>query len=167
MEIFLMLLLLVYAIFLGYWFIPPLFGAPPFYPSNRKAVREMVKLAQIHKKDRVIDLGSGDGRILFEASKYSDNVFGVELNPFFVYFTKLKSLLLKSNIEVYKKDLYKIDLSEYDIVFCYLLPETMTKLKQKFNKELKPGTKVITNTFHLDAFKQIGEIDKLIIYRVE
>lgn len=165
-EILLLLLLFTYAIFLCYWFIPPVFGSPPYYPSNKKLVRNMVEIADIGKDDKVIDLGSGDGRILFEASKHAKIVVGVELNPFLVTYTKVKAAITHTDVQVERKNLYKVNLRDYDVIFCYLLPATMSDLAGKFKQELRPGTRIITNTFHLEGFEQIKKTGKLIAYKV-
>lgn len=164
LEIIVWLFLLIYIIFIASWILPALIGTAPYYPSNRRVVKQMVKLAKIKKKDNVVDLGSGDGRILFEASKYSDNVTGVEMNPFWVFLTRLRVMFRRSSIKVTNKNFYKLDLSKYDVIFCYLLPHEMQKLAKKFENELRPGTKVITNTFTIKDKKPEVKEEKIYVY---
>jgi len=167
-QICLFTFLVLYLIFFAFYFILPLLGHAPYYPSGKKAMKDMIKLAGLKGSERVIDLGSGDGRLVFELAKYSREATGIEHNPFFVIFCRLRCLFLrrKAKTSFMYGNFYKHDLSRYDVIFCYLLPESMRKLELKMKKELKPGTKVISNTFHIDVFKEAKSSGKIKLYIV-
>lgn len=159
-----------------FYFIPPLFGDAPFYPSSRKAIRDMISIADLKGDERVLDLGSGDGRLVFSAAKYCKTATGIEYNPFLVVVSRLRSLFSRNSrgtrINFIYGSYYKHDFSSYNIVFCYLLPKDVTKLEAKLAKELKPGSKIITNTFHLNAsaknphLKQVKTLNKVKLFVV-
>lgn len=141
-------------------------GAPPYYPTGRKQLENMFKLAKLKPEDKVIDIGSGDGRIVIKASKYSKDVTGIDYNPFLNQIAKLRLRLTKKKgkVRIIFGNLYNHNLSNYDVIFCYLLPGTMQKLKEKFKKELKPGTRIITNTFTMKDWKPTEESGKAKLY---
>lgn len=127
----------------------------PFVPSSMKSVRAMVRLARLQTGQTIIDVGSGDGRVLFESAKYGANAVGIELNPYLVLFTRIKAALgqYKRNIKVYCKNLWRTDLSQADVVFVYLIPWKMDDLALKLKREIKPGSLVISNSFIFPGWK--------------
>lgn len=156
-----------------FYFIPPLFGHAPFYPSSKKAIKDMIAIADLKGNEKVLDLGSGDGRLVFEAAKHCKTATGIEYNPFLVFISRLKALFIKSlrrkrrgKIKFIYGSFYNQNFSSYNVVFCYLLPKDVSKLEQKLIKELKPGSKIITNTFHL-KLKQVKSLNKVRLYVVK
>lgn len=133
----------------------------PFVPSSKKSVAAMVVLARIKKGMTIIDLGSGDGRVLFASAKKGATAIGYEMNPYLVLWTKLHN---NKHVWVYWKNLWNADLSNADIVFVYLLPWRMEKLAKKLKKELKPGSLIISNSFIFPNWKRVREDQKNHIY---
>lgn len=121
----------------------------PFVPSSKRAVEAMIKLADLQTNQTVIDLGSGDGRVLFAAAKAGVNAIGIEINPYLVLYTRIRALLgpYRGRITVLWRNLWKADLSSADVVFVYLIPWRMEDLAEKLEDELKPGALVISNSF--------------------
>ena len=119
----------------------------------------MVRFADIKKGMRIYDLGSGDGRLLFLSARMGAHSVGFEINPFLVAYTYIRKVFLKehSQIAVYWKNFWKANIHKADVVFVYLLPWKMEKLEQKLLRELKPGSRVISNSFvfpHLELIQQ-------------
>lgn len=140
---------LLFALLIFFLAIAFITGAP-YVPSNNKSSNSMIKLANIKKGQTIIDLGSGDGKLLFLAEKKgAKKVIGYEINPFLAFFTYIKVLCSgkKNRIHVYWKNMWNADVSQADAVLVYLLPWKMKKLQKKLIRELKPGTLVISNSF--------------------
>ncbi len=169
MKIFLFFFCEISIIIFGVvYFILPLFTTP-FYPTNMKKLRKMIEMAKLKKSDKIIDLGSGDGRFVIYLARKGYSVKGVEINPFFVLITNFL-LLITGNIKrgrVYWKNATKMDLSEYDVIFTYLYPKYLEILKNKFKSELKQGSRIISNTFKLKGWTPREESDKLYLYVIE
>lgn len=125
-----------------------LYGAP-FVASADDQVEKMVKLAKIRKREKVVDLGSGDGRLLIALAQSGWEADGIEINPFLVWFSrrKIKNLDLKDKIDIYRKNFWNVDFSKYDVVMVYAIQHVMQNLEKKLRKELKPGSRVISNYF--------------------
>lgn len=149
---------LIYTVFWSH------FKGAPFVPSSKKQILGMIKLAQIKQGDIAYDLGSGSGSVLFEAAKYGADARGIEISPLLVWFTRCKAKWQNvSNILVVRKDFRETPLSDADIVFLYLWPKTNARLCKKLKEELKPGTRIISNSFVIEGL--IPETKEGDIYR--
>ncbi len=131
----------------------------PFVPSNKRSVTAMVKLARINKGQTIYDVGSGDGRVLFEAAKTGARAIGIEINPYLVHYTNVRAFLspYRGRVKAEWKNLWHADLKRADVVFVYLIPWKMDVLADKLKKELKPGSLVISNSFIFPGWKIIRE----------
>lgn len=131
----------------------------PFVPSSKRAVEAMIRLAELSPGQTVIDVGSGDGRVLFAAATSGANAIGLEINPYLVWYTRLRALLgqYRGRITVLWKNLWKADMSQADVVFVYLIPWRMEDLAEKLEDELKPGALVVSNSFIFPGWKIVRE----------
>jgi predicted RNA methylase len=139
----------------------------PWIPSSRKAVRQMLDLAEIKPDELVYDLGCGDGRIIIAAAKkYQARAVGIEIDPTrWLWCQLLITILgLRGQVRIIFGDLFQQDLSEADVVVCYLLPETTKKLQDKLLKELQPDTRVVSNTFIFPGIREVGKSGKARLY---
>jgi SAM-dependent methyltransferase len=128
----------------------------PYVPTTEKAVGEMLKLAKVTKNDIVYDLGCGDGRIVIAAAKtYGAHGVGIDINP--VRIAEAKENAKKAGVEhlvrFEENDLFKADIHEATVVSLFLLPNINLKLKPKLLSDLKPGTRIVSNTFDMGDWK--------------
>lgn len=144
------ILLLVILILLIPTIYASLIGAP-IALTSRSRIKEIIRIADIKPSDKFYELGTGSGRVMVSVAKHSEaDVVGFELSPIF-YCISLLNLKI-NGIKKYKlflKDLFTADLGKADIVFCFLMPKAMEKLRQKFEKELKSGTRIISYAFEI------------------
>jgi precorrin-6B methylase 2 len=118
----------------------------PFVPSNKKIIEEALKLAELKENEVLYDLGCGDGKVLIiGAKKFKAQTIGYELSFLRYLITKANILIngCKNKARVYFQDLYQANLSQVDVIYIWLTPKAFPKLKEKFNKELKIGTRVV------------------------
>ena len=128
-----------------------------FVPTPEEVVDAMLKVAKVTKNDVVYDLGSGDGRIpVTAAQKYGARAVGLDIDPVRIREAneRLKSAAtsdpgLASRVRFLNQDLFTSDISEATVVTLYLLPSLNIKLIPKLNKELKPGTRVVSHAFDM------------------
>ena len=90
---------------------------------------------------------------MFEKQGVKDLV-GYEVNFWIYLLAKVKNKISKSKSKIYLKDFKKVNLSGYNIVFCYLSDYYMDSLKEKFDKELKPRTKIISYVFEAKDWRE-------------
>ena len=129
-------------------------GAPILNTSSRR-IRQIIEAADVKNGDVVYELGSGMGNIALAFSENQNvKVVGFELSPIFYFISLVRKWLLKrKNAEFRMKNFYNADLSGATIVYFYLMPKSIEKMKEKFDKELKPGTKIISFGFPIKEWK--------------
>jgi len=151
--IFLSIVIFMFAVSVA-WTI---FRGAPWVPTPMKIVHKMLKLADLKPNELLYDLGCGDGRIIITAAKhYGTRAVGIELDPIRYLWCLISITImgLRDQISIIHGDLFKQDLSNADVVICYLLPDTNKKLEDKLLEELQPGTRVVSNTFLFPNIQQ-------------
>ncbi|HYI85599.1 MAG TPA: methyltransferase domain-containing protein, partial [Burkholderiales bacterium] len=118
--------------------LQPIKDAGPYVPSPQSVVADMLRFAEVGAEDFLIDLGSGDGRIVLTAAKvFGARGFGVEIKDDLVRKSNeaAKTEGLADRVRFMKQDLFKTDLSQATVITMYLLPDTVNLLKDKFLSE--------------------------------
>ncbi len=134
-----------------------------FIPTPPDHVDGFFELAPVSSSDVVYDLGSGDGRLLFAAlDKGAGRAVGVELDPERVREARetAKSKGLEDRITFLEADVMEVSLADASVVLCYLITSASAALKPKFESELKPGTRVVMESFPVPGWKSIRTADK-------
>jgi len=135
----------------------------PWVPSSMQVIHQMMKMAEVGPEDVVYDLGCGDGRIvLVAAMRYHARAVGIEIDPLrYLWCQFLITILFqRKRVRIIFGNLFTKDLSEADVVVCYLMHDALAKLEKKLKKELQPGTRVVSNRFTfptLDAVQEDGD----------
>jgi SAM-dependent methyltransferase len=127
-------------------------NAGPYVPSPQSVVTDMLKLANVSEKDFVIDLGSGDGRIVLTAAKvFGARGFGVEIQEKLVRLANEAAQKegVADRVKFINQDLFKTDISQATVLTMYLLPNTVSMLSDKLLNELRPGTRIISHDYPL------------------
>ncbi|NHJ48603.1 MAG: methyltransferase domain-containing protein [Asgard group archaeon] len=138
----------------------------PWLPTRLKKVRKMLELANVQPGETVYDLGCGDGRtIVMAARRFGANAIGIEIDPMRYLWCQflITILFLRKKVKVIHGDIFEKDISDADVVFCYLLQSTNDKLEEKLVQELSPETRVVSNTFIFRSLPTIAT-DKSAIY---
>ncbi|CAG0884756.1 unnamed protein product [Darwinula stevensoni] len=125
----------------------------PFVPATNSQVRNVLLALQHYPKNSsVVDLGSGDGRLVIEAAKKGYKATGIELNPWLVLYSQflaLKHGISKSHCHFKKGDLWKSNIGLYDAVIIFGVEEMMPQLEKKLVEELRNDGSVIACRFPL------------------
>jgi SAM-dependent methyltransferase len=145
-----------------FYFLFILFAAMsggPYVPSKTETVERMITRAKIKPGETFIDLGSGDGRLLIAAAKAGARAVGYEIHPFLVWWSRLrvKRAGLSDRIQILQKSLWEADVSLADVIGVYLVDYRMAALEKKLQKELKPGTRVVSNGFRFPHWQPESE----------
>lgn len=133
----------------------------PYVPTPQEVVDEMLKVANVTKGDFLIDLGSGDGRIVVTAAqRYGARGLGIDINPERI--TEAKENAQKAGVtdkvEFRQADLFETDLSKANVITMYLLSSVNMKLRPKL-LALKPGTRIVSHAFDLGDWKPDKTLD--------
>jgi SAM-dependent methyltransferase len=127
-------------------------GMTPFVVSPDAVVERMLYLAQPKAGERLVDLGSGDGRIVIEAAKrFGAKGYGVDIDPRLVKLAteNAKRAGVESLASFEVKDLFETDLRGVSVVTMYLLPEVNLQLVPRFIAQLKPGARIVSHDYDL------------------
>jgi len=137
------------------WAQTPPVDAGPYVPSPQSVVSDMLKLAAVGPQDFVVDLGSGDGRIVRTAALvFGARGFGVEIKDALVRQANAdaKREGIAERVKFIKADLFKTDISPATVLTMYLLPDTVNLLRDKLLDELRPGTRVLSHDYPLSGW---------------
>jgi ubiquinone/menaquinone biosynthesis C-methylase UbiE len=139
----------------------PVYINAPYIPSSEKVVSAMLKLAGVNKGDVVYDLGCGDGRIVILAAKeYGAHGTGIDLNPKRI--EEARANARKAGVDALVKfevnDLFAADIHSATVITLYLLTDVNLRLRPKLLKDLKPGTRVVSNSFGMGDWKAEREL---------
>jgi len=124
----------------------------PFVPTNQQTVDAMLRVANVGPNDFVIDLGSGDGRILITAAKQRGaRGFGVDIDPQRVSeaVENAKAAGVSDRVRFFRRNLFETKIAEATVVTLYLLPRVNVELRPRLLAELKPGTRVVSHDFDM------------------
>jgi cyclopropane fatty-acyl-phospholipid synthase-like methyltransferase len=130
----------------------------------------MLELAEVKSGDVVYDLGSGDGRIVIRAArKYGARGVGVEIDPELVEKSRAKAREegVAHLVEFRAQDVFTVDISEATVVTLYMLPEFNAKLRPILQKQLKPGSRIVSHDFDIEGWSptKVEKIPGTVLHR--
>jgi len=140
----------------------------PYVPTPQIVVDEMLKMAGVTEKDLVIDLGSGDGRMIITAARnFKANGVGVDIDPKLVELAtrNARNEAVGDRAKFIEQDMFKADISKASVITLYVLPDFMEKLRPKLLRELKPGARIVAHDYymsewHPDRFAELNVPEK-------
>lgn len=121
----------------------------PYVPTPRPVVEAMLDLAELTPNDYLIDLGSGDGRIVVAAARRGARALGVDIDPARVSegYAAAQFAEVSPRTSFRRQDIFETPLREATVVTAYLLPAINLRLRPRLLTELRPGTRVVTHAF--------------------
>ena len=128
----------------------------PYLPTTDQAVQAMLKLAGVKNTDVVYDLGCGDGRIVVAAAKdFGARGVGIDINPERIAEANAnaKKAGVTDRVRFVEGDLFTADIKDATVVTLFLLSSVNQRLRPKLLQDLKPGTRVVSNTFDMGEWK--------------
>jgi hypothetical protein len=126
------------------------YGDTPYVQTPMNVVDEMLRIARVGPKDYLIDLGSGDGRIVITAAKrYGARGFGVDLDQRLVRLSnaKAREAGVADRAVFYPRNLYETDIRQATVLTTYLLPEVNLQVRRRLIEQLRPGTRIVTHDY--------------------
>lgn len=146
----------------------------PFVPATENQIRNVLKLCSKDLQQTVantankkklpscslVDLGSGDGRIVFAAARDGYQATGYELNLWLVIYSKIYARFanLSSQTHFERKDLWKADLKQFNNVVIFGVADMMNELSEKLEHDMNDNTRVIACRFEVPRWKPVAEI---------
>lgn len=134
----------------------------PYVPTPQAVVDAMLEIAKVGPGDFVVDLGSGDGRIVLTgATRRKASGMGVDIDGELVDLanTSAQRLGVADRVRFLRQDVLEADLSRATVLTLYLLPNMMERLRPKLLKELKPGARIVSHDFDLGEWRPDRSVD--------
>jgi hypothetical protein len=131
-------------------------GDTPYVQTPQNVVDTMLEIAKVRPGDTVIDLGSGDGRMVITAAKkYGARGFGVDLDRKLVALANRNAAKagVADRAVFYQRDLHATDVSSATVMSIYLLPEVNLMIRTRLLATLRPGTRIVSHDYGMGEWK--------------
>lgn len=159
-------------LFAIYWYgsilMTVLTGGAPYVPSQMEDVEAMIRMANIQPTDIVVDLGSGDGRLVIAAAQAGAGLsMGYEIHPGLVKTSRgrIASLGLEQ-ARIHAESMWKADLSRVTVVLMYQVPYAMNRFKDTLQNNLPKGARIISNAFEFSNWEHDEQEGSIRLYRI-
>ena len=165
-ELFLLSFAFVFFAIVFYLLVRPMISGAIYAPTGDGNVEIIKKLAAAKPGEKVVDLGSGNGKIVITFAKDGIESHGYEINPLLVWFSrrKIKKLGLQEKAFIHRESFWKANLSEFDVIILFTLPHIMRALVPKIKRELKPGARVVANAYGFQGVEPIKKENQVFLY---
>jgi SAM-dependent methyltransferase len=162
---------LIASLLLILWIYLPMFWGAPWIPIGLRTADRMLRMAEVHPGQTVVDLGAGDGRmVILAARKYKARVKGVEIDPLRVLAANLgiRMFGLRGKAHVRWGNLHRFDFTGADVVTLFLMQGTNQTLKDRLEKTLRPGAKVVSHLFSMSGWTPVALDDRhgIFVYEI-
>jgi len=130
----------------------------PFVATPLPVVKQMLTLAQLKPGEIIYDLGCGDGRVvIMAAQEFGARGVGVEMREDLVKqaSSKVSELGLEGRVKIVQGDMFKVDLTQADVVTLYLTTSANDKVRPKLESELKPGVRVVSHDYEILGWRAV------------
>jgi len=138
----------------------------PWLPVRKRDIKAAFDLVDVGANDLVIDLGSGDGRLLIAAAEKGAQVVGYELNPILCAISRFRLRGFNAPCTVHRENLLKADISKATIIFFFGIHELMPRVAEKLKKEASPDVKIISFAFELPGLVEVKKEGIARLYRL-
>lgn len=139
----------------------------PYIPTKHDPIKKILKASGLKKGDTFYELGSGDGRVVYQAALLGADATGIEQSWIRVWQSRFRAHKLRlKNAEFMHGNIFSRHYYPGDIVYIYLLRPAVARLETKLKDELKKGAVVITQTYHFPNWKPYKSIGQFNFYRV-
>lgn len=146
-------------------------SAAPWVPTRKRHIDRALSLADMKQGETFVDLGCGDGRLVVAAARRGFRSIGYEISLIPYLLALVRRFPVRDRCQIRYQSLWKADLRNADVVYIFLMPESTDKLIEKFRREMKPGSRIISYVWQLHGWEP-EKIDvvkndlKLYLYRV-
>ncbi len=156
----------VFLLALAVFFLYVHFTGAPYLPTKVAAVREMVRCANVTLGESIADIGSGDGRIVMAFGRAGADAHGFEINPLLVWISRwrIRRAGLQNLCHIHLANLWRVNFSPFRVVTVFGITKMMPKLQSKLQRELAPGSRVISFVFRFPGWESIEEHGGVSVY---
>jgi len=161
-------------LFALYWFggmlIPIVAGGGPYVPTKPEIAHQMLRVANITPQDVVVDLGSGDGRLVIAATQAgAKHSRGYEIHPGLVKLSnwKIRRAGFEERAIVLNHSMWDANLDGVSVVFLYQIPYAMGRMKRLLESQLAPGARIVSHAFELPGWEPDQREGNILLYTIK
>lgn len=161
-------------IFALYWFgsmlIPLFCGGGAYVPTPQDILKRMLYLACINTRDVVVDMGSGDGRVVIAAAREgAKRSIGYEIHPGLARLSKwnIKRAGVEDRACIFNQSMWHADISNASVVFLYQIPYAMGRMKKLLESQLAPGSRVVSHAFEIPDWEPDTTDGNVFLYKIK
>jgi SAM-dependent methyltransferase len=140
-----------------------MFGAP-YLPTLKARQKDALELLDLKPGQLLLELGSGDGRMLKLAAKQGIKSIGYELNPLLVLYSRIMTFRYRRLVRVKLANFWSVSLPPADGIYVFLLDPFMARLHNKITQELSSSVKVVSFAFKIPSKKPVTEKNGMYLY---
>lgn len=169
LEIIIKLLLIVALLLIIIPFLRSGFGGAFFAPSDARAIQDMIRLLAPEANDTVVDIGSGDGRVLIVLGRMSIHSIGIERNRILVWIARMRIRRagLSDYAQVVHADVWSYSFHQTTHITLFGIPYIMKPLEHKLRTELPPQAKIAVNRFTFPTLSPIEKRGSVYLYTIQ
>jgi SAM-dependent methyltransferase len=156
-------LLVLFLITLAFAIAGPM-GAP-YVPILKRQSDAFFVLADMSPGQTLVDLGSGDGRLLRAAATRNIHGIGYEINPIMVLVSRIVCWRYRRQVKLHLANLWQVTLPNADVIYVFLMPKHMEKLRELLDRQINRPTKVITYAFEIPGLIPIAHNTNTFVYQ--
>ncbi len=144
-----------------------LIQGPPYVPSNDEFTGQIIANIKNYNPKKILDMGSGEGKLVIALAELGYRVEGIELNPLLVLRSRklIKQKGLQNKATIKWGNFWKYDTRTYDVVVLYVIKHIMPKLEKKLLKEMDKNSYIFSNYFVFPNLKPIVDEGLMKIYK--
>jgi SAM-dependent methyltransferase len=173
-EILLIILIFIIGILLVLyfiWMIIPMISGLPWIPTRPARIHQALTLAHISPGDILYDLGAGDGRVLVMAAReFGARAIGIEISPIHCIAARVNALLkgVNNKVEIRWASFYNDDFKDADVIFVYMTSRETARLRPHLERQLQPGTRVISISCEIAGWQpaEFNREELIYLYRM-
>lgn len=140
-----------------------IFGAP-YLPTLKKQIKVALDLAELKPGQTLLELGSGDGRVMRAAAERGFRVVGYELNPLLVVFSKIITWRYRTLVKIHWQNFLSAKWAPADAIFIFGVARIMPKVDELVVTKAKKPVRLVSFTFQIPGKKPVKAHEGLFVY---
>ena len=156
------LVLVLFLLLFAFCFV--VFFGPPYLPTLGRSMETALDLLELKPGQTMLELGSGDGRVLLAAAKRGVNVVGIELSPVLVVISWLRTRRYRKQVRIMWGNYFQVTWPPAEAIFTFMLPRQMAKLDHRIERWHEAPVKLASFSFAIPGKKPAKQKDGVLLY---